>query len=1516
MFVSHETYTPARGGSAAAEIHALRDAFGEQAKRVIIANTKGFTGHTMGVGVEDVVAVKALEYGLVPPIANIQEGFEPDPELGDLNLSRGGEYPVQFSLRLGAGFGSQIAMTLLRKIPGQGERVDQPTYHRWLAEVSGYPTTELEISKRTLHIKDQGVPAQKPAASRWQYGQGPTLWAGATETIAPIQRQQAAVQPATTQTVEPKPQSVKSTATTGSEEIKKTILALVSEKTGYPADVLDLELDLEADLGIDTVKQAELFADIRSRYNIPRREDLRLADYNTLAKVIAFVEEALQPDNSKAVPEAAAQLIEPTASAENPVQLAFSLSDEEIKAYVLTAVSQKTGYPAEVLDLELDLEADLGIDTVKQAELFAEIRGEYNIPRREDLRLADYNTLAKVIAFVKEAIGQTAVSPDSPTSPQACTPEPAIVPLQATKLPLQESNQPQTLVDVPNAPISATLDDIKATVLAAVSEKTGYPAEVLDLDLDLEADRGVDTVKQAELFAEIRGQYNIPQREDLRLADYNTLAKVIRFVDEAVHEAAPVQKAEAVASVPATETSGQKAEESANVTEFSIEEIKTYLLGLVSEKTGYPTEVLDLNLDLEADLGIDTVKQAELFTAIRGQYGLPRREDLRLADYNTLAKVMAYVEIELKKRKSASKKETTAQPVPAVSTDLGIKAEANIIVRRAPQPYLRPQLDLCLPTGVELAEGMRVLVVESHPKNGEALRRKLSARKVEVLRLEAGLEAEALTGKINAMQAEGPIAGVYFLPALDIETPLSKMSASEWQSALETRLYSLFSIMKALPEETFLVCATRMGGLHGYSKEGACAPMGGAVSGFAKALAREREKAFVKVVDFESQASATVIAGRLIEETLRDAGALEIGWEKNLRYGIATVEEPLPEEKNFTLEKGNVFLISGGAGGIIRPIVEDLVNATQGTFYLLDRAPLPEANDPDVTRLSSDREGLKNDLISRMTKDGKKPTPVQVEGALFGIERSATTLQTLSAIEKHGGKAHYLACDVTDPQQIEKAIQTVKEAEGHIDVFLHAAGLERSRKLEMKPLEEFRLVVSVKANGFFNLFKAMESQGILPRAMLFFTSVAGRFGNSGQTDYSAANDLLCKIAYGMRSLYPGVKAVTIDWSAWGGVGMASRGNIPTLMKMAGIDMVPPEQAAPMVRAELQAGTGEAVIAGSLGALLEPRAPHGGMDLEKANQALRAGTPIHTMLSHVADFDLEGGLVLEAELDPKDEPFLHDHTMNGIPVLPGVMGIEGFSIAAKHIGSVLASSEKDLEVAKLEDIHFLAAFKFYRNEPRRVTWIVKAVREAEGLVVHVTLESTRTTKLHAGERMRHFTGKVHLVKKAAEMEEVKAETPKWNGNLTVKAEDIYRLYFHGPAFQVLEGVQLSGATVVGRLNKNLPSILHTEHALVSTPTLVELCFQTAGIWEIGKTGTMGLPRSIESLTLYRQSINGAQIYAEVKPVETKNEGLHFDARVVDSRGRLYLELKDYRTTPLPVPVEKSLLKPLQELVKEG
>ncbi len=172
-FISHETYTPARGGSAAAEVFALRNTFGEAADEIVVCNTKGFTGHPMGAGVEDVIAVKILEFGIVPPVPNYKEV---DPDLGVLNLSRGGRYPVQYALHLAAGFGSQISMTLIRRIPGGHDRVDsKPVYQRWLADVSGYDQADTDVVKRVLRIVAQGAPPRRPVASGWQYGTGPVV---------------------------------------------------------------------------------------------------------------------------------------------------------------------------------------------------------------------------------------------------------------------------------------------------------------------------------------------------------------------------------------------------------------------------------------------------------------------------------------------------------------------------------------------------------------------------------------------------------------------------------------------------------------------------------------------------------------------------------------------------------------------------------------------------------------------------------------------------------------------------------------------------------------------------------------------------------------------------------------------------------------------------------------------------------------------------------------------------------------------------------------------------------------------------------------------------------------------------------------------------------------------------------------------------------------------------------------------------------------------------------------------
>src|ERR1035437_4024768 len=462
----------------------------------------------MGTGIEDVVAVKALETGCVPPVANFKEV---DPELGQLNLSKGGSYPVEYAIHLGAGFGSQISMMLLhwvktkdgiRRSPnalGYAYRIaDETAWSAWLTGIAGHPAANLEVVQRTLRVRDQAstaraakvVPASRPA-------QAPTPTVPAPSPAPPVLAAKPEPKPVLTNVTEPKVQvqvaavasPVPPKGAAKGDPVKEKVLALVAEKTGYPVDMLDLDLDLEADLGVDTVKQAEVFASIREAYSIPRDENRKLRDYPTLAHVIRFVYEK-RPDLA-ATPTTAKQEVKPAAPtiavvSEKPAPIATSsqvvAGDGAVKERILALVVEKTGYPKDMLDLDLDLEADLGVDTVKQAEMFAAIREIYNIPRDENRKLRDYPTLAHVIRFVYEKRPDLA----------------GATPISAVPVVKEElKTAPPTPTVISTKQDAA--DAVKERILALVVEKTGYPKDMLDLELDLEADLGVEDRKSTRL---------------------------------------------------------------------------------------------------------------------------------------------------------------------------------------------------------------------------------------------------------------------------------------------------------------------------------------------------------------------------------------------------------------------------------------------------------------------------------------------------------------------------------------------------------------------------------------------------------------------------------------------------------------------------------------------------------------------------------------------------------------------------------------------------------------------------------------------------------------------------------------------------------------------------------------------------------------------------------------------------------------------------------------------------------
>ena len=193
----------------------------------------------------------------------------------------------------------------------------------------------------------------------------------------------------------------------------------------------------------------------------------------------------------------------------------------------------------------------------------------------------------------------------------------------------------------------------------------------------------------------------------------------------------------------------------------------------------------------------------------------------------------------------------------------------------------------------------------------------------------------------------------------------------------------------------------------------------------------------------------------------------------------------------------------------------------------------------------------------------------------------------------------------------------------------------------------------VKCDGWFNVLHAAADLPI--GAIVAFSSVAARFGNAGQTDYSAANDLLCKITSSFRRTRPSTRGIALDWTAWGGLGMATRGSIPKVMAAAGIEMLPPEAGIAWIRRELTAGSyrGEVVVAGRLGLMMSEPDPAGGLDTAAISTS--AAGP---MAASVTGMGVYSGLTVETRLDPAAQPFLHDHQIESTTVLPGVMGDRG------------------------------------------------------------------------------------------------------------------------------------------------------------------------------------------------------------------------------------------------------------------
>ena len=359
--------------------------------------------------------------------------------------------------------------------------------------------------------------------------------------------------------------------------------------------------------------------------------------------------------------------------------------------------------------------------------------------------------------------------------------------------------------------------------------------------------------------------------------------------------------------------------------------------------------------------------------------------------------------------------------------------------------------------------------------------------------------------------------------------------------------------------------------------------------------------------------------------------------------------------------------------------------------------------------------------------------------------------------------------------------------------------------------------------------------------------------------------------------------------------MATPGSIPKMMELAGIDMLQPEAGIPMIRRELTAGAtrGEIVVAQRLGILLQEFDPSGGLDLAAVESSSEFSLPKQgIMIGKISGMGLYEGLTIETSLDPKAQAFLHDHQIDGTPVLPGVMGIEAFAQAALAL-------MPGWYIDSIQAVNFLAPFKFYRSKSRVLTIQAKLYSQHGEVMVDCSLIGSRNIKKQEKpEVTTHFTARVRLTQQPPAA--VTVTPPGAPAEKTVAADGIYRVYFHGPAYQVLEQAWRDGERIVGQMSQTLPTHHQpAERLTLLSPRWIELCFQTAGLWEMGTQGRMGLPLAVNHISIGRSAdLAEGPLYAVVNQAADGS----FNAEIVDAVGNLYLHLGGYRTVALPYNVD--------------
>lgn len=624
--------------------------------------------------------------------------------------------------------------------------------------------------------------------------------------------------------------------------------------------------------------------------------------------------------------------------------------------------------------------------------------------------------------------------------------------------------------------------------------------------------------------------------------------------------------------------------------------VLAHLRRLISERTGYPPELLADDADLEADLGIDSVKRVEVLGALQRAHR--QDEAVRIAhgmDNLRLTRTLRSLAAAISGLLTAEGADQPIQAVPNSASSSrtsgqngnGKLGSSRFLLEQTALPEVTSRRQLPSDGVVLITDdgrgfaprfaallrqhGARALVV-SCTAGGEDGRVSTGSGGGDGLTVTA-TEHGAETAVSHARSRYGQVRGIVHLrPLATSPTPGDEDPASS-SDRFTADLHLLYLLARAAAADLalgdgprWLMAAAPLMRYAGQEGRTECPATG--VAGFVKAMTNEWPHVRAKVVELTRDIAPGGAADLLLDEMAADDGIVEVSYRSGNRSAPVVRRAALPDgPDHLDLGPASVVLVTGGARGITSLVARDLARRYRCTLILLGRSPPPSAEEDSVTAASTTAAEIRAALIDDLRSRGETLVLAQVEAACQRVLAEREVRSTLREIRASGATVEYRRIDVRDAPAMRATVEEVYESHGRVDGVIHGAGVVEDRLLAAKEPPSFERVVRTKVDGALNLLHAVRPDSL--RFLAFFASVAGTFGNAGQADYAAANEILNAIALEYDARWPG-RVVAFNWGPWDAPGMVTP-EVRQQFSARGVELLAPELAVQAFADELRLG---------------------------------------------------------------------------------------------------------------------------------------------------------------------------------------------------------------------------------------------------------------------------------------------------------------------------------------------------------